>query len=1461
MPTNSFPLSTPQRRIWYSEAEQPGTDLNNLALRRRMPAGASFADIEAAWNRLLEHHDSLRLRLVMEAVQDDDFPISQRIADFAPVAVEGYRFPDRESSRTLVRELIERPFDLKSGEAMWRLVALQVGEEAPEALLVIHHLISDGWSLTLVGDQLARLIEKGKLPPVGSYRSFVEAERDYLRSEQGDADQRFWRELLLEGPEPVELGPAGARGETPFQLTIPLDDELAQLSVKAARERSLTLFKQVLTALTVVLGRSARVEQFGLGIASHNRGQRQFFPMGGMFVSTLPLLRRYAPHQTFADLARESATELDALLKQHARYPFDVLVSTMRAEGHDISHVTRLNLVGHPDFSEEIVAEATGGVGQGLALHVNLGGQSKQGKLVLGVAGDGRTVSRKEALTLVRQVANVLRAGLQNPDTPVARLPLIDEEEKARLLAFNGTFHPYPDHGTIVEQWDSRVAEHPDKEALVAGTERLSYAQLDGWSEAIAAALRQASVGLPTAEGQPAGERPPLVGVCLSRGAAMVASLLGVLKSGAGYIPLDPEYPPDRLAFMIEDAGLTLVLAESRLAELLPGVELIDPSTLPRQAEASRGEIGPDTVAYAIFTSGTTGKPKGVPIAHHQVLNLWKGLAPRFGLERESRALLFASMNFDASVVELFLPLLCGGTVVMALEQHRSDGTALLRLLEEERVSWATIPPALLAIMPATPLPHLEHLGVAGEASDPAVVATWSKGRTMYNAYGPTECTVAASIAPFGADTSTSDIGPPTPNTHAYVLDAGLEMVPVGVPGELYLAGPSVSTGYLGRPELTAERFLPNPWASEPLRNPRMYKTGDLVRWTEKGRLEFIGRVDFQVKIRGHRIECGEVSTALGGLPGVGGALVIPVPHGSTHRLVAYVVPAESVSLNVAELRQGLSRRLPDYMVPSAFVFLEAFPRTPNGKIDRRALPAPAASTEPSADYLAPRDQTEQELCSLWEKLLGVERVGVRDDFFALGGDSLSMMKVAAAAEERGMPVTVADLRETPTVEQLALVLRGRPDSQALPPIREVTGEDPFPLSLNALMMEHQEAALEAAGFHPPAMLSVWELEGPLDEAAMRDAVHRFIADNDALRVRIVRQDEGAMLKPVSQGLTPEWEEVEAERAPELARAWGAQEEDGESPSCRFRLWRLSERRHQLVMKGTHQLLDAWASRVLMSTLAQSYLGSTPTSPPTSLRSFTHWYHELLESGACDKSRDYWREVAAEGPRTFTDPPAPSDPADPYRAVMHHAPFPLELRTAFEEQCRRHSATLFEGSMAAYLLALRQLAPSDRLVCGYVTALRDSAAAQTVIGSLTNRMFLGLRVSSEEEFAQLLPRVRHGLNLNDTHHLWPAWREFGEDGLGARGTFFHYVPRATEAPPTLGPQTVLRPSGPPPLTYWPLGLVFQVVDHPETPGLLGLGRAGFCDAAYLARLAQAFSEVVTSIVNEKESLYASHVPA
>lgn len=1470
-----FPLSTPQRRIWYSEAEQPGTDLNNLALRRRLPAETGFAQIEAAWNALVEKHDSLRLRLLMEAAEGDEFPVSQSITEFTPQVVPGHRFPTREASRPLVKELVERPFDLKSGEPLWRLVAFQVADEAPEALLVIHHIVSDGWSLVLMGDQLAKTLEGGKLPPVGSYRDFVEAERDYLACEQADKDQRFWREALLEGPEPVELGTGAVRKGQPFQRTIPLDDELGELSMKATRELSLTLFKQVLTALTVVIGRSARVEQFGLGIASHNRSQRQFFPMGGMFVSTLPLVRRYQPEQSFAQLASQSATELDALLREHSRYPFDVLVSSMRAEGHDISHVTSLSLVGHPDFSDEIVAESTGGVGQGLAVHVNLGGQAKQGKLVLGVAGDGRTVGEEEALTLVRQVTNVLRAGLRNPHLPVGQLPLVDAAEEARLLAFNGGYHDYSDSSNIVEQWAQRATELAAKEALVAGDERLSYAQLDGWSDAVASALIAARS---SSTQDSLGEAPALVGVCLGRGAAMVASLLGVLKSGAGYVPLDPEYPPDRLRFMIEDAGITRVVAESRFTDLLPGVAVIDPTTLPRDGTSPRQEgqktiaIGPSTVAYAIFTSGTTGKPKGVPIAHHQVLDLWKRLAPRFGIDRESRALLFASMNFDASVVELFLPLLCGATVVMALEQHRSDGGTLLRLLEEEKVSWATIPPALLAIMPSTPLPHLDHLGVAGEASDPAVVATWSQGRTMYNAYGPTECTVAASIAPFGPDTSTSDIGPPTPNTHAYVLDAGLQMVPVGVPGELYLAGVSVSTGYLGRPELTAERFLSNPWASADLRNPRMYKTGDLVRWTEKGRLEFIGRVDFQVKIRGHRIECGEVSTALGALDGVASALVVPVPQGSTHRLVAYLVPAEGVELNVSELRSGLGQRLPDYMVPSAFVFLHEFPRTPNGKIDRKALPAPTATAETSADYLAPRNATEQALCALWSDMLGVEKVGVRDDFFALGGDSLTLMKLVAAAEAQGLPLTVADLRKAPTVEGLAELLRERPactGAPALPPLLEVEEDGPFPLSLNALMMEHQEAAMEAAGFQPPAMLTVWEVDGPLDEAALRAAVHRFIADNDALRVRIVREGKGATLHPVSCGLQPEWEEIAPEQAAELGRAWSAEHGGSDEPACQFRLWRLDAERHQLVMKGTHQLLDAWASRLLMSTLAESYRqaagGGEITLPrPTTLRAFTHWYHQLLESGAQDGARDYWRDLSAGGSRTFPLPPAPRDPQDPYRVVMFGQPFPVELREALEERCQRLSATFFEGCITAYLLALRQLAPSDRLVCGYVSALRDTTATQTVIGSLTNRMFLALDVpdeGSEGEFARLLPRLREALSLNDQNHIWPAWREFGEDGLGANGTFFHYVPRASEGPPSLGDGATLRPSGPPPLTYWPLGLVFQVVDHPVTPSLLGLGRAGFCDELYLQQLAQTFCRVVSSIVNEKETLHARHIPA
>ena len=1420
----------------------PGTALNNISFFQPVPQGFDHLDLEKAWNRVLEANDGLRLEIRSDPApremiprSRDDFPVSQVVVPYLWTSIATHRHQDWDQARAWLLSEAERVFALKDSPLCWFQAFKVEGEDRWNYAVGIHHLIVDGWSAKLLRDKIAEALDQTsieqKIPP---YQTFVEREADYLNSAQRETDREYWLKELAVTPEPFELGRGREDGE-PFFLRRTCDPTFAKACQKVAEKTGLSLFKQFMAALTVCVARMARVEHFAIGLANHNRNESDLHPVVGMFVSTLPLVRNYQAEQSFLELAKETSQKVNALLKEHSRYPYDLVVADQRKEhAADVNHLTLLNLVGHPDTSDDFEVVTLGRVAKGLAIHLNYEGKANRGHLDIGFAGDGKTVTVEDAEMLYEALVTVLEGAHRAPETPLSQLPLVNAAALDGLLGFNGGYVPYPDKETIPSLFALQVRRQPQKEALVCQGDSYTYSELDEWSDQIASELLVKNEGN-ALDGQ-------FVGVCLGRGADLVAGVFGILKAGGAYVPLDPEYPTERLQFMITDAQIQKVLVHKRFALLLEGVSTLDPSRISKSGPAlDPVHVEAEGLAYAIYTSGTTGKPKGVPIAHHQVAHLSQSLGKAFQVTQETRGLFFASLNFDASVAEIFLPLLVGGTLIVATEEHRSDGAALARLLMETEVSWATIPPALLAVMPRVELPHLTSLVVAGESTDPAVIDHWSKGRRMLNGYGPTENTVATSVGVFEAETSAGNIGPPIENVHCYVLDQGHLPVPVGVPGELYVAGVGVSSGYIRRPELTEERFLANPFFEESLRNPIMYKTGDLVRWLENGDLEFIGRVDFQVKIRGHRIECGEVGTAIGNLEGVKSCLVLPIPQGSTHRLVAYLLPEAEVELHIDALRQMTATQLPGYMVPSAFVVLKEFPRTPNGKVDRRALPVPEGGGErDKVAYVGPRNPLEETLCNLWSHVLGVEEVGVKDDFFDLGGDSLSCMKMVAGAEEAGFNFQVSDVREHSTIEGLAILLSSETqdeEAQSFPELVTAQGLEPFPMPRNALMMHRQEESMLAAGAAIEAMPARWEFLGPLNREALREALRYVIGRFDAFRLHIDEREDGVWLVPVTSDPTPEWEKADPADVASLLSAWSEETISATDPSCKFRLFDVGGDRHILCLRGTHELLDAWSSQAMLGALAEAYnafrVGATPKSPaPTTLRTFTEWYHRLIDEGYLRKSQEFWAAKLADVGPVYPSPPRPCEKRNAYHCLTAMKPLPKALMTSFESLCGEHRGTLFEGCLTIYQLMLAQRSKDNRPLTAFVTALRDRKELQSVVGSLTNRMYLSTEVPEDRAFSATLHRVRESLNDARTHNHWPVWQEADPQGLGFPDLFFHYVARSDESGPDFQ-DVVVKPQPPSSPKSWPLGLALQVVDHREHPILLCLARAGFCDEAFL----------------------------
>ena len=649
---------------------------------------------------------------------------------------------------------------------------------------------------------------------------------------------------------------------------------------------------------------------------------------------------------------------------------------------------------------------------------------------------------------MMEHYRKLLQAALAQPEEPLATLPLMDKTELNRILVeWNNKSRPYDKDLCVHEKFERVVQAHPDAVAAeywIPGEapRQMSYRELDQKANQLARYLRKLGVGPET-----------LVGITMERGLEMVLGILGTLKAGGAFVPIDPTYPPDRVAYMIQDSGVAVLLTQSFLIPQLPEhparVVALDQETgkvEQESAETLENLTVPENLAYVIYTSGSTGRPKGTMLAHRGLLNLARAQQEAFHIEVGKRILQFSALSFDASVWETVMALLNGATLVLTAREHLVTGQGLLQVLRDGDITTVTLPPSVLAVVPQEEIPNLETIILAGEKVTGDLVDRWGGGRRFFNAYGPTETTVCASMHLCrGAYPQGPPIGGPIQNFELYVLDKNFQPVPVGVPGELFIGGPGLARGYLHRPDLTAEKFVPHPFSHRPGR--RLYRSGDLVRWLPDGELEFLGRVDLQVKVRGFRIELGEIEAVLSEHQGVKDAVVIArEDRRGDRRLIGYFIPVEEDAPTIGELRDYLRRQLPDYMVPAALVKMEAFPLTPSGKIDRRRLPQPEFDRSAlEAEYVAPRNSIEKKLVAIVEELLDIENVGVYDNFFDLGGHSLLATQFIArirSAFEVELPLRT--LFEQPTIAGVAQAIeveKKRGPQLKTPEIKRVSRE------------------------------------------------------------------------------------------------------------------------------------------------------------------------------------------------------------------------------------------------------------------------------------------------------------------------------------------------------------------------------------------------------------------------------------
>jgi amino acid adenylation domain-containing protein len=1370
-----LPLSWAQQRLWFLWQMDPESPLYNVPLGARLRGPLDAGALARALDGIVRRHEPLRTALpsrggtpfqrVLAAA-----PGVLRVADLTGLAPAEREI---EAGRRAAAEAAA-PFDLERGP-LFRALLLRLGAEEHVLVLALHHVVCDEWSMGVLARELRALYaasSRGEAAPLAplpvQYADFAAWQREHLAGDVLERQLAWWRAALRGAPTTLELptdrprppvrGAAGATHR--FRLPDGTGEGLRAL----ARREGATPFMTLLAAFQLLLARWSGEDDLLVGTPVAGRSRLETEGLVGFFVNTLVLRGDLAGDPGFRALlgrAREATLGAHA----HQDLPFERLVEELGGE-RDMSRTPLFQAMfalqdasGGPlglpglDTAPQPVKRATSRFDLSLFVAERDGAMGAALEYATDLF-DAATVAR-----MAGHLASLLAAAVADPARRVSELPLMGGEERAQVLAeWNRTEAPCPADACIHHLFAAQARRAPDAPALLWDGGSRTYAELDAEANRLARRLR----GL--------GVRPETrVAICLERSPELVAAILAVLKAGGAYVPLDPAYPAERLEFMLRDSGASVLVTADSLAGALRAdgvptvlVELQRDALLREDGSDPEVEVSPDNLAYVIYTSGSTGTPKGVLVPHRGLPNVVATERRDFAPGPDDRVLQIASFSFDASLWDVVAALACGGALCLATGDAAMPGPGLLRFLREHGVTVATLQPSTLAVLSPEELPRLRALVSTGDACTAEVVARWAPGRRFFNGYGPTETTIGATLGECFADGRRPHIGRPFTNTRVYLLDRAGHPVPVGVAGEVHVGGVGVVRGYLGRPELTADRFVPDPFSGEP--GARLYRTGDAARRLPDGTLDFVGRVDRQVKVRGFRVELGEVEAALAEHPAVLDAVVAArddAPGG--RRLVAYTVAAAGEPAAPAGLRAWLRERLPEYMVPAAFVALDTLPLTPNGKVDRRALPAPAADGFEAGDgHVPPRTATEEAVAASWAEVLGRERVGARDHFFELGGHSLLATQVVSRLRSRfGVELPVRALFEAPTVEGLAERVDAArhaavPGAGVEAPMVPVPRDRPLPLSFAQQRLWFlARMDPESAAYNVPGAL---RLEGRLDPAVLRRTLRELARRHESLRTRFAAPD-GEPVQIVADAVDLPLPLVElggvapGERAGlvrRLARADAARPFDlGRAPLLRAVLLRLDGEEHVLLLCMHHVVSDGWSMGVFFRELAALYaafaegrpspLAPLPLQPPD----FAVWQRAWLAGEVLERQLGYWRAKLAGAPAALelpTDRPRP--PVQSFRGAVSGFRLAPATGEALERLARAAGATPFMVLLAAWQALLARRAGVEDVVVGSPIAGRNRRETEGMIGFFVNNLALRGDLSGDPSFAALLGRAR-----------------------------------------------------------------------------------------------------------------------
>lgn len=1375
-----LPLSFAQERLWFLEQLDPGSPLYNVPAFVKLSGSLNVAAFNGALNELVRRHEILRTSFVSVG----DGP-SQHISTTLELPLpltdlSGLPADQRWShALDLAAADVREPFDLTHAPLLrTRLLRLEKNEHV--LLLTMHHIVSDGWSLGQLVREIGVLYEaycEGRDSQLGElpiqYADYAVWQRRQFAGEAVEAPLNYWREQLrgasvlqfpTDHPRPSKQSFSGQSHR--FCVPRRLADSLSELS----QRQGATLFMTLLTAFQVLLSRYSGQSDVSVGTPVAGRTHTETEALIGLFVNTLVIRAHIDSNESFlqvldhvrkACLEAQSQQELpfervvDALQPERAlnRHPLFDVMFVMQNQLMPVLQIPGLQLSPLPVETNSAKFDLT---------------------LEIEPADDNLRASMEyssdlfEPDTIHRLAGSYLRlleASAADPARRVASLPLLSEEERHRLVCeLNDTTHEWP-LTTLPEMFRQQARSTPGAAAVEdQNGERLTYAELDQQSEQLARRLRQAKVGLES-----------IVAVLMDRSSAMVVALLGAMKSGAAYLPLDPSNPPERLRFMLADSKALVILTKRYFLDVLPEHEAlvicVDAEHERIATDEGVAEIWPDNLAYVIYTSGSTGAPKGVMVTHRGLANYLRWSSEAYESQVGAGAVVHSPIGFDLTVTSLWIPLLSGTRVLLVGEGMGVIEELARSLDRDEEFTLLKLTPAHLEPLAAALGQRsaagggVRRLVIGGEALHSEQLSWWSEHAPetqVVNEYGPTETVVGCCVYERAAGELVAGavpIGRPIANTRLYVLDAGLELVPEGVCGELHVGGAGVSRGYLNRAGLTAERFVPDAFSNIP--GARLYKTGDIVRWTREHQLEYAGRADGQIKIRGYRVETGEVEVVLRGHSHVRNAIVIVRDNANSKQLISYLVAEDGTELSAGELREYLRSRLPEYMIPERFMTLDELPLTVNGKVDRLALSQLEGKELTAVEtYAPPLTVTEEIVAGIWREVLQVESVGVNENFFEKGGHSLLATRVVLRLQEAfDQGFTLQNFFEGPTVAQVAAHLeasKSNGEAKQTPHIGRYERTEEAPLSFaqeRLWFIEHLQPG--SALYHIKLRAS---FKGRLNVVALEMTLNEIVRRHEVLRTSFRNLGNGHVRQHISPMLSLPLPLTDLMRLPINERAETAQrlarEEEHQpfdltrAPLLRARLFRFAEDEYLLVLTIHHIAADGWSMGVLVREVSELYRAYSDghESPleelPMQYADYATWQREQMAYLYMDEQLIYWRDQL-RGARPLELPTDRSRPSVLSRkGAEEPLALPEELSRELKRLADREGVTLFILMLAAFQILLAQRAGHHDISVGTDIANRNRLETENLIGFFINQLVLRTDLSGNPTFREVLKRVR-----------------------------------------------------------------------------------------------------------------------